>query len=79
MRVINAIRVLEALDPQEEILIQFFTRKHLLEGYFDMLDDDELWHYTVRVFDKAPPTTEDFGIAETIDIASELLNSKEEV
>ena len=76
MRVQDAIKNLSELNPDEEIMIQWFTKEHA-----DYIEEDnplpqEQWDMAVRLFDKNSPDAEDFGMQYCIDEAGERLASK---
>jgi hypothetical protein len=71
--VADAIKNLMELDPNEEIMIQWFTKEHA-----EYMDEEnpipqEQWEMAVRLFDKDAPDAEAFGLQHCIDEAGERL------
>jgi hypothetical protein len=71
--VADAIKNLMELDPNEEIMIQWFTKEHA-----EYMDEEnpipqEQWEMAVRLFDKDAPDAEAFGLQYCIDEAGERL------
>ena len=57
------------LDPNEEIMIQWFTKEHA-----EYMDEEnpiplEQWEMAVRLFDKNAPGAEEFGLQYLLDEA----------
>jgi len=69
--VADTIKSLMELDPNEEIMIQWFTKEHA--EYMDEEIPKEQWEMAVRLFDKNPPGAEEFGLQYCIDEAGERL------
>ena len=74
--VADTIKSLMELDPNEEIMIQWFTKEHA-----EYMDEEnpipkEQWEMAVRLFDKNPPGAEEFGLQYCIDEAERRLAPK---
>ena len=75
-RVADVIKSLMELDPNEEIMIQWFTKEHA-----EYMDEDnpyskEVWEEAVRLFDKDAPGAEEFGLQHCLDEAERRLASE---
>ena len=74
--VADAIKNLMELDPNEEIMIQWFSKEHA-----EYMDEDnpyskEVWEEAVRLFDKDAPGAEEFGLQQCLDEAERRLASE---
>ena len=74
MKVADAIKNLMELNPDEEIMIQWFTKEHTEYMDEDPIPNDQ-WDLAVGLFDKNPPDYEDFGIHYCVTTAGERLAS----
>lgn len=76
MRVADVIKSLSELNPDEEIMIQWYTKEHAEYMEEDNPIPQEQWDMAVRLFDKNSPDANDFSIEYFIDEAGERLASK---
>jgi hypothetical protein len=76
MLVSDAIKNLTELDPNEEIMIQWFTKEAAEYMEEDNPLPKEQWELAVRLFDKNAPGAEEFGLQYCIDEAGERLASE---
>jgi hypothetical protein len=74
MKVADAIKNLMELNPDDEIMIQWYTKADA--DYMEDTLPKEQWELAVRRFDKNPPDANDFSIQYFIDDAGERLASK---
>ena len=72
--VADAIKNLMELDPNEEIMIQWFSKEHA--EYMDEEIPEEQWNEAVRLFDKNSPGAEEFGLQYLLDEAGQRLASE---
>jgi hypothetical protein len=76
MEVQRVIEALQALDPEQQIMIQWFEKEHAEQNH-DVKLTDEHWSMAVALFDKwDAPGSDDFGIKECIDEAAERLGAE---
>jgi hypothetical protein len=76
MEVKKVIEALSALDPNQEVMIQWFEKEHVEQNH-DVKLTDEHWNMAVALFDKwDQPSSDDFGIQECIDEAAERLEEE---
>jgi hypothetical protein len=76
MEVKKVIEALSALDPNQEVMIQWFEKEHVEQNH-DVKLTDEHWNMAVALFDKwDAPGSDDFGIQECIDEAAERLEEE---
>jgi hypothetical protein len=61
MQVKTVIEALQQLDPQEEIMIQWFEKSHV-EANNETEYTEEHWNMAVYLFDKWDTGEDDFGI-----------------
>ena len=71
--VADAIKNLMELDPNEEIMIQWFTKEAAEYMEEDNPLPQEQWDMAVRLFDKNSPGAEEFGLQYCSDEAGERL------
>ena len=76
MLVSDAIKNLTELDPNEEIMIQWFSKESAEYMEEDNPLPKEQWELAVRMFDKNPPDANDFSLQYFIDEAGERLASE---
>jgi len=70
MQVQTVIQALQELQPDSEIMIQWFEKEHVEENLSLKLTDD-VWNMAVSLFDKwDSPGTDDFGIRDCVDEAA---------
>jgi hypothetical protein len=69
MQVKTVIEALQQLDPQEEIMIQWFEKNHV-EANNETEYTEEHWNMAVYLFDKWDTGEDDFGIKECLDEAA---------
>ena len=76
MQVQKVIEALQALDPKQEIMIQWFEKEHAEQDH-DVELPDEQWNLAVALFDKwDAPGSDDFGIKECINEAAARLGAE---
>jgi hypothetical protein len=75
MRAADAIKNLMELNPDEEVMIQWYTKEHA-----EYMDEEnpipqDQWDMAVRLFEKNSPDADDFGLQYCIDEAGRRLAS----
>lgn len=78
MRAKTIIEALQELDPNTEVMAQWFTKQDVEGNLYVQLTDDH-WNVAVELFDKwEAPGSDDFGIRDCIQEAAARLGIDDE-